>query len=171
MLLNTTWLRLAAAGFLFILSANAAELTLAREGKALVTIVRPIQPSPAETTAVAELADYLGKITGATFAVIDETALPAATGAIYLGPTAFSANQGIDMEKLGKEEAVIRTVNGSLIITGGRPRGTLYGVYRFLEDQLGVRWYNQWCEKVPSLPECTIGELDLRRKPYLEAAP
>jgi len=139
---------------------------LARDGAAQASIVRPADPIPAEKRAVQELVDYLGKVTGAAFEVLDEKDLPAGRPAIYVGPTGFARRCGVDVRKLGKEECVIRTVDGSLVIAGGRPRGVLYGVYIFLEDQLGVRWYAPWIERVPSAPNCTVGPLDVRRQPF-----
>ncbi|HEY3415824.1 MAG TPA: DUF4838 domain-containing protein, partial [Armatimonadota bacterium] len=153
--------------FLTLPIVAAANLTLARGGKAQVVIACPAAPIPAETRAVKELGDYLQKITGATFAVVDDQEV-GGKPAIYVGPTAFAKGQGIDVTALGKEESIIRTVGNSLLITGGRPRGTLYGVYRFLENQLGVRWYTPWTEKVPGKPTCTVGTLDLRQQPAFE---
>ena len=55
---------------------------------------------------------------------------------------------GIDCEKLGEEEWVIRTVGDDLILTGGRPRGTMYAVYEFLEDYVGCHWLDRKTEVV-----------------------
>lgn len=43
-------------------------------------------------------------------------------------------------EKLGDEELMVIVKKDSLTITGGRPRGTLYGVYQFFEDAFGIRF-------------------------------
>ena len=56
---------------------------------------------------------------------------------IYLGNTAFAAKNGVDCRKAAEEEWILKTVGDDLIIAGGRPAGTLYGVYEFLE-RLGV---------------------------------
>jgi len=101
---------------------------LAKDGKALMRIVICADAIPAEQTAADELRAYLGKITGAEFAVADESSAEPDSPSIYLGQTAFAAGKGIDLAKLGEEESVLRTVGGSLVITGGRPRGTLYAV-------------------------------------------
>ncbi|MHB9025494.1 MAG: DUF4838 domain-containing protein [Armatimonadota bacterium] len=146
------------------LVGHSADVVLARDGKALVNIIKPIEPVPAETRAVRELQDYLGKITGATFDAIDEKDAGTAP-AIYVGPTIFAKAKGIDTTKLGSEESIIRTVGNSMIITGGRPRGTLYGVYRFLEGQLGVRWYTPEIEKVPAQKTCLVKPCDLKQQP------
>ena len=50
----------------------------------------------------------------------------------------------------------------------GRPRGTLYAVYRFLEDDLGVRWWNTFEKSVPRRPTLRIGEIERRGHPAFE---
>ena len=72
-----------------------------------------------------------------------------------------------DVEVLDDEEWVIRTDNGSLVITGGRPRGTLYGVYEFLEGQ-GIVWADETTEFVPSLAEIRFDKpVAIKDKPAL----
>ena len=56
---------------------------------------------------------------------------------IYLGDTAFARKNGIDSNACGNEEWILKNVGKNLIIAGGRPAGTLYGVYELLE-RLGV---------------------------------
>ncbi|MBT4815458.1 MAG: hypothetical protein HON70_07150, partial [Lentisphaerae bacterium] len=133
------------AGILLLAGATArtsAEVgaALARDGKALMSIVIHADAIPAERTAADELQTYLAKVTGAEFAVIDESRAATDSPNIYLGQTGFAADHKIDVAALGEEESVLRTVDGNLVITGGRPRGTLYAVYGLLEDVLGCRW-------------------------------
>ena len=56
---------------------------------------------------------------------------------IYLGNTPFAGKNGIDCQKAADEEWILKTVGDDLIVAGGRPAGTLYGVYELLE-RLGV---------------------------------
>ena len=53
-----------------------------------------------------------------------------------------------------------------LVLTGGRPRGTLYAVYEFLERQVGCHWLDRETEIVPSRPTLTVDALDVRAKPW-----
>ncbi len=41
---------------------------------------------------------------------------------------------------MGEEDFYIEVIGRRIVITGGGPRGALYGVYAFLEDYLGVRF-------------------------------
>ena len=113
-------------------------------------IATSIDATPAEKTAATELHDYIQKLCGADCPVTNEKDVR--QPAIYLGWTEEARKAVGDLSKLGAEEWVIRTDDGSLIITGGRPRGTLYGVYEFLEGQ-GVVWPDETTEYVPTLPQ------------------
>ncbi len=142
-------------------------LTLARDGEPTVEVLLATGATVAERTAAEELAAYLGKVADAEFTVRDEAAALAPGGGLYVGPTNLAQGSGIETDALGPEEWVIRTVDENLIVVGGRPRGTLYAVYHFLEDVIGVHWWNPWEESVPRKPTIEIGDLDRRGKPVL----
>lgn len=61
---------------------------------------------------------------------------------VFIGPSKAlrSSSVGFDVDDLGEEELQIRIGKDSLAVVGGRPRGTLYGVYEFFERYLGVRF-------------------------------
>lgn len=61
---------------------------------------------------------------------------------VYIGPgRAFDGSGfGFDTATMGEEELRVVVRPDRVLIAGGRPRGTLYGVYQFLEDCLGVRF-------------------------------
>ena len=113
-----------------------------------VTIVLADSPTVAEQTAAKELDTYLSKMTGVPCVIVPEA--KAAKCAIYVGPTALAKQAGIDCRELDKEEWILRARDGNLIVAGGRPRGTLYGVYDLLE-RLGVTWPDVESECVPTL--------------------
>jgi hypothetical protein len=54
------------------------------------------------------------------------------------------------------------------LLAGGRPRGTLYAVSRFLQDQGNVRWWTPWASRVPRQPDFKVGTLNLRERPAFE---
>jgi hypothetical protein len=125
-----------------------ADLLLAENGRAQFVLAVASASTPAETTAANELAEFLHRATGATWRIVKETDLQQGR-AIYLGQTQFAARRGIKFASLGPEEWVLRAAGGSLVICGGRPRGTLYGVYDFLERFAGVRFLDADLEVVP----------------------
>ncbi len=147
----------------------AFALTLAQDGEARATIVVDENPTPAEETAAAELVAYLKQITGAEFAVAtaesDEN-----RARILVGPSpparALLGDQLVDA--LGPDEYVVRTVGRDLLLVGGRPRGTLYAVYSFLEDDLGCRWMTWYGdESIPHRAGLDLPALDRHEVPAM----
>ena len=147
-------------------AVGAEPTVIAKEGKTEFTIVESARATEPEKHAAKELAEFLARVTGATFPVIAESGFTGKTPAIYVGWTDYAAKNGIDAAKLGEEEWVIRTVDDNLILYGGRPRGTLYAVYEFLERQIGCHWLDKDTEIVPSRPQLSIGKLDVKGKPF-----
>lgn len=145
----------------------AGALTLADNGKAAAVIVLCDSPAPAEQTAAAELAAYLGAVTGGSFSIVPESQANGMRGCLFVGPTAFAKAHAVDTNAFGPEEWLIRTVEDGLILAGGRPRGTLYAVYRFLEDTIGVHWWNAYEEGVPRTPTLRLDSLDRTGKPVI----
>jgi len=144
------------------LAASAGDDFRLEQGRP-VTIVLADSSVPAEKTAARELKDYLAKLTGAKCEIVAEA--QASKPAIFVGPTAFAEKSGIDCAKLGKEEWLLRATGGSLVVAGGRPRGTLYAAYEMLE-RLGVVWSDVDTEDVPPLAAQTL-DWNLRGKPAL----
>ncbi len=68
-----------------------------------------------------------------------------------------------------EEGFVIRTdPAGNVFIQGGSPRGTLYGVYRFLERFLGFRCFRRDIETIDARNELILEETDICEKPAFE---
>ena len=51
-----------------------------------------------------------------------------------------SSSANFDMSDLGDEDLRLTVTTDNIAIAGGSPRGTIYGVYTFVEDFLGVRF-------------------------------
>lgn len=146
-------------------ASDGKPVVLAQGGSTEYVIACGEAPTEAEAYAAQELATFLKKVTGAGFAVVKEGAAPPSGPRIYIGWTDFASRHTADGARLGDEEWVVRTVGPDLVITGGRPRGTLYGVYAFLEREIGCHWLDQDTEVVPRLPDLRIGRLDRRGQP------
>ena len=147
---------------------DRAALRLAADGRTLCAIVVPEQASEMELTAATELADYLEKVTGARPGVSDQP--DGLKSNIYVGyfPRWVEALADVDWPALGTDGIVIRTVGTDLVLSGGRPRGSLYAVYTFLQDVVGVRWWAPDAEFVPSRPTLAVDALNVAYTPPLE---
>ena len=128
----------------------AADVELARGGRPLAPIVVAHEASETERSAADELARYLGQVVGQPFEVLDETAAGDRAPAIHVGPTRLARERLGGALDAGPEAWVVRESEGRLLLGGGRPRGTLYAVYHFLEDRVGVHWWTPWDESVPA---------------------
>ncbi len=142
-----------------------ASLVISHDGKTDFVVVGAHNATEAESMAAKELAEYLGKVTGAEFPLVVENKAPRASRKIYVGWTDFAARRSADGSTLGEEEWIIRTVGRDLVIIGGRSRGTLYGVYEFLERELGCHWLDESTEVVPKIPNLKLGEVNRRGQP------
>src|SRR5947208_14077892 len=109
---------------------------LADRGRTSYRIVVHRGATAPERHAAEELARLLREVSGATFPVeeiADANAAPA--NSIRIGPEAAAGVIAPDeIARLASEGYVLRTRGPTLVIAGGRPRGTMYGVYSFLED-------------------------------------
>ncbi|MFC1454413.1 DUF4838 domain-containing protein, partial [Verrucomicrobiota bacterium] len=148
------------------LAFSSSKLMLAKEGETSYTVVQSDHATEPEKYAVQELTNFLSRVTGASFPVVVESKLSGKTRGIYVGWTEYVARNGIEASKLGEEEWIIRTVGNNLILTGGRPRGTMYAVYEFLERQIGCHWLDRNTEVIPVMPTLKLGKLDIRGKPW-----
>ena len=142
------------------------QLTLASGGKTDYRLVIADSCSEPEKLAAVQLREYLKKITGAEFPILKETQVPPGGKSLFVGDTAVARGAGYDPAKFGKEEWLIKTLpGGDVIIAGGRPRGTLYGAFEFLEKFGGVVWTDEYSEYVPAQNEFAIPAIAIREKP------
>ena len=150
-------------------TAPAGEFYFARDGRPAAQIVVAEKAPPAVRHAAGELQKFLKEMTGALLP-IREDSTPGAKHEILLGPSRRLAGWKIpgDGKALGAEDYILQTSGPHLIITGGEPRGTLYGVYGLLEDHLGCRWFTPAVSRIPKSATLRIGPLEERVSPRLE---
>lgn len=95
-----------------------------------------------EIYAAEELRDYLKYATGIELPLVTD-AEGKSEYEIIIGST---NRLDTDTSGYGDEGFVIKTVGNDLVIAGGFTRGTLYGVYTFLEEYIGYAFYSDACE-------------------------
>jgi hypothetical protein len=157
------WISLFAAAAAVATPASAAVL-VAEEGRAAVPVVLARGASLSERTAARELVEHLEQVTGARFTLATEGTGDLDGAAILVGPTRRAAALGSGTPD-GPEQWRVRTEGDSLVLDGGRPRGTLYAVYHFLEDVVGVRWWTPESSFVPRIGRLELPELRLEGEP------
>ena len=172
------------------LTAMAAPpLTLVDAGQARAQIVVPDEPFAVVSYAAEELQYHVRKATGAELALVAEADVDGnMPHHIYLGDCRATRAAGIQPEEAPPPAEiyatkwrvghVIRTVGDELFLTGnddGGPvgsrfqltrHGTLFAVYDFLENQMGVRWLwpGELGEVIPEQADLTVGAMDVRER-------
>jgi hypothetical protein len=135
-------------------AASNGALTLVQEGRALAAIVIEKDATAAEKRGARELRDHLKQMSGAGLEIAE-----GAAGKVEIR-VAYDA-------RLGPEEYRLKTRARQVEITGGRPRGVLYGCYALL-DLLGIRWYTPAVALVPQRATVAVPPLDERGTPVFE---
>jgi len=147
-------------------SFAGSETLLMDRGKSDYKIVLSQNAPSSEEHAARELQRFLKEIGGKLLPIItDKDRLP--KHAILLGESKALDKIGvsIDFSSLGKEGYILRTKGSYLVIAGGKPRGTLYGVYGLLTDYLGCRWFTPDCSRIPRLERIALPSLMKRLSP------
>jgi len=144
-------------------------LVLSRDGKSDYVIVLPRQASAVEQTGGRELQEHLVQVTGATLPIVSADKAPSDRPRIILGDGHATRQllPGFDATELRPDAIVIRTVGRDLILAGHVRRGTLYAVFTFLEDAVGVRWWTSNEVHIPHRPTLFIPDLDVQYAPKL----
>jgi hypothetical protein len=142
-------------------------LVLAQNGRSDYQIIIGQQAPAIDQRAAAELQKYLKIISGTRILIVTDDA-PSRPKEILIGknerlnPTQLK----ISPEKLEDDGFLLKTLGQKLIIAGGREKGTLYGVYAFLEDYLGCRKYSASVSRIPKREVIEIGPIDRTDVPF-----
>ena len=130
------------AGALCVAAAASVQaddkVRLTLDGRPVAAIILPEKAAPDEELAARELAEYIGKISGAPPAVGREVA--AGTTPIYVG-LALTPDAADRIKVRGTDPAsfLLSVKPDAVRLAGLSPQGTLFAAYELLE-QLGVRW-------------------------------
>lgn len=151
--------------FALAVSSAAANLKLVDNGRSDYAIVISPDASQSERHGAEELQMFVEKMSGAKLPIATE----ARPRMILVGnsPALESLNLKIPFADLGNEGFALRTAGRHLAIAGGRLRGSMYGVYTFLE-KLGCRWFTPEESRIPGMRSIEIAPLDEIRKPAFE---
>ena len=133
--------------------ATSADFTIVENNTAATAIIVPVNRPAVVDQAADELQDIIYEATGATLSIYTEPYAPTCyDGLIYLGRCDATKDAGIDMDMLAsaRNAYIIRRMGDNLFIAGidedgtamdfNTDAGTLFGVYAFVEEQLGVCW-------------------------------
>jgi hypothetical protein len=147
---------------------SISQITLAENQMSSYRILLPSAPTPVDQKAAKVLQDYLLQISGA--------ALPIISADQHRSPYEIVLGQNDRLDELGikinfnslKEDGfIIKTDSVRLIIAGGNDKGTLYGVYSFLEKYLGCRMYSPEVKVIPKQERITLSRIEDKQVPVI----
>lgn len=156
--------RLHAFLLLFVCASAGADVDVAK-----CTIYTQPGASASDLRAAQELRTHLAQITGANLAIRgNASALPPNGILIGQGPLSRRLFPKIEWSKLGEEQTLIEGKGSTLLVAGGKPRGTLYAVYRLLQVKCGVRWWTPWATTIPKNPHLRLATSRWSEAPAFE---
>ena len=150
------------------LDMTVPRLFLIENGESEYVIVKGSDAIESEADAAEVLQDYLKRISGVQIPIVNDTA-PQQEKEIIVGKTNREGENTftVDREMLGDEGLRIFTYEDKLVIAGGEKRGALYGVFTFLEEALGCRWFAADLTVVPELDIVSVRkDIDIEQIPY-----
>lgn len=135
-----------------ILTTPGCGIDIVEDGKAKAVIVTPKEAFPVVQYAAGELVNHIELASGVRLKVLREgEAIPEGVGRIYVGQTEAITSQKAALEGLKNNGFFIINNEAGLFLAGedgggvlpfddDKAMGTLFAVYQWLEEQLGVRW-------------------------------
>lgn len=131
---------------------------LFKDGQSDYSIIICPTASPSEKTAATDFQNYVELISGVKLPILEQ---PRPTGSnVYIGYNdILYATTKITRPDDSDESFTYRTIGDNLYIYGGSQHGTMYGVYAFLEQQLGVRWYTSDFTKIPKMERFVLNTM------------
>lgn len=134
-------------------------LTLSSQPRA--TIVVPDDAAPTVRETARDLADIIARISGATMPI---------ASTVGDAPALVLGVQDRDRSLQPLAYHVWRDAH-TLYFSGGSDQGVVNGVYAFLEQELGCRWYvpGPLGEYIPKRETIRVGDLDMRNEPDFES--
>lgn len=145
---------------LVICQSTSATDYLFLNGKSDYSIVIQDDASVSEHTAAKDFQSVIRQISGVTLPIVTRSARKG----IYIG---WTPQTGVPQPKNTDESFTHKTIGNSLYIFGGCKRGTMYGVFRFLERELGVHWYTSSFTKITKRKNYALPSLSHSEKPVI----
>jgi Domain of unknown function (DUF4838) len=131
-------------------SLSCTALDMVKDGKTSLVIYQENTAPSSVLLASKELKIYIKKVSGSNIKIVNS--IPSGNY-ISLGYNKLSRQAGLKLDKIKADGYTIAAKDGNIYIFGhdtkdgavstkcGFSKGTLFGVYTFIEKHLGVRWF------------------------------
>ena len=143
-------------------------ILLTENGSSRYSILLPANATAYEKKAAQVLQNYLMQISGAALPIIPANQ-HRSPYEIVLGQNERidELSTDINYPSLKEDGFIIKTDSSRLIIAGGNEKGTLYGVYSFLEKYLGCRMYTPEVKIIPEKKQIRLPSINDRQVPVI----
>ncbi|MCB9208903.1 MAG: DUF4838 domain-containing protein [Ignavibacteriales bacterium] len=151
----------------FFISSCISNITLVENNKSNYKIIIPANATEIEQRSADELKKYLAEISNAEIEIVSDSE-EESEFEISIGNTNRLNDLGVNVNNLEEDGYSIKTKNNKIFILGGNVKGTLYGVYTFLDNFLNVKMYAPGVYDVPKQSDVIIPKIDLTEIPIIK---
>lgn len=143
----------------------SAQTFLSQDGKSDYVIAVPETPSLVIQTAANELQSHLFKVTGSKLPIISNSQRPQGKPALVIGID----KPGFEFAGSPQDTIGIQFEGKDILLNGHPRRGSLYAVYTFLEDYVGIRWWTPEESFIPKKPTLSVEARNLKYTPAIRS--
>ncbi len=140
-----------------VMNVWSQQLLLASRGESSYKIVLAQYPSSSDKKAALVLQNYFSRVTGIRLPMVNESREKKLSFCFYIGTT-LTANNDTEIAGLANDGFILHTVNENIFIRGKGSKGTLYGVYTFIEKFMGCHKWDSGPAIVPAYNTLAIPE-------------
>ena len=159
---------LAIFSLIFLLASCAGKYTLFNNGTSDYSIVISQDASESEQYAAQELQTWLKEVSGVTLPIAGlDGGEPGKRLVVGYNPIVKELVPEARQQSSSDDSFTWCNRGGDVLFWGGSERGTLYSVYDFLEDQLGIRWYSEDATVAPKADRYSFSKLYNQETPAL----
>lgn len=137
-------------------------ITLVEKGRSEYSIVRSKNASDYELSAANVLQNYLQQISGVLIPIIDDSTQDSEFEILIGNTSRTEANESI------QNDGFLIVIRSNKLIISGRGKGTLYGVYTFLEKYLGCRKYSSKFKLIPKQASIILSGINDLQNPKIK---
>lgn len=150
--------------FLFYscIACQNQNITLVKDGNSNYVIILSETAQKWDSLAASEIQTYINSISGTLIPIVSDNE-QILENEIVIGRNKHSLN--LDLSSVKDDGFKIKTENNKIFIAGNKGKGSLNGVYTFLENYLNCRMYSSKVKFHPSQKSISIPEIDKTENP------
>ena len=146
---------------------RAKEFVLFSNGHSNYSIVIPKHPTESEKYAATELQMWLRKISGVKIPIVTDGNAKRGRRIIIGNCKVFNSLINQNSKQFLSDSFICKSIRGDILINGSQ-RGVIYGVYEFLKEEFGCRWYTKDFAIIPKEKRYIFSSINIAKTPAFE---